>query len=81
MQEINSHRVVMTTIMEDIKYFREMEQTRQEVVSKPERQFSNELEDNILVTYGELVNFTSCLCRQRLDTFLSTGEREALWRI
>ena len=26
-----------------MKYFREMEQTRQEVVSKPERQFSNEL--------------------------------------
>ena len=44
MQEIKSHRVVMTTIMEEMKYFREREQTRQEVASKPERQFSNELE-------------------------------------
>ena len=44
MQEIKSHRVVMTTILEEMKYFRESEQTRQEVASKPERQFSNELE-------------------------------------
>ena len=43
MQEIKSHRVVMTAIMEEMKYFREREQTRQEVASKPERQFSNEL--------------------------------------
>ena len=43
MQEIKSHRVVMTAIMEEIKYSREMEQTMQEVASKPERQFSNEL--------------------------------------
>ena len=40
MQEIKSHRVVMTAI---IKYSREREQTMQEVASKPERQFSNEL--------------------------------------
>ena len=43
MQEIKSHRVVMTTIMEEMKYFREREQTRQEIASKLERQFSNEL--------------------------------------
>ena len=42
-QEIKSHRMVMTTIMEEMKYFREREQTRQEIASKPERQFSNEL--------------------------------------
>ena len=33
----------MIAIMEEMKYFREREQTRQEVASKPERQFSNEL--------------------------------------
>ena len=43
MQKIKSQRVVMTTIMEEIKYFREREKTRQEVASKPKRQFSNEL--------------------------------------
>ena len=51
-QEIKSHRVVMTTIMEEMKYFREREQTRKEVAFKPERQLSNELEgqysDNLL---------------------------------
>ena len=43
MQEMKSKRVVMTTIMEEMKYFREIEQTRQEVASKLGRQFSNEL--------------------------------------
>ena len=43
MQELKSHRVVMTAIMEEMKYFREREQTRLEDASKPERQFSNEL--------------------------------------
>ena len=43
MQEIKSHRVVMTAIMEEMKCFREREKTRQEVTSKHERQFSNEL--------------------------------------
>ena len=33
----------MIVIMEEMKYFRERKQTRQEVASKPERQFSNEL--------------------------------------
>ena len=37
MQEIKSQRVVMTVIMEEIKYFKENEQTRQEVASKTER--------------------------------------------
>ena len=31
-----------------------------------------------LITYGKLMNFTAHLCRQRLDTFLSIGEREVL---
>ena len=44
MQEIKSQRVVMITIMEEMKYFREREKTRQEVASKLERRFSNELE-------------------------------------
>ena len=35
---------------------------------------------SILITYGELVNFTAYLCRKRLDTFLPIGEREVLWR-
>ena len=43
MQEIKSQQVVMMAIMEEMKHFREREQTRQEVVSKPKRQFSNEL--------------------------------------
>ena len=43
MQEIKSHRVVMIAIMEEMKYFREKKQTRQEVASKPQRQFYNEL--------------------------------------
>ena len=42
-QEIKSQGVVMTTIMEEMKYFREKGQSRQEVASKPKRQFSNEL--------------------------------------
>ena len=62
----------MIAIMEEMKYFREKEQTRQEVASKSERQFYNELEGDILRTYGDLVNFTSHLCRQRLNTFLPT---------
>ena len=33
----------MTAIMEEMKYFRERVQIRQEVVFKPERQFFNEL--------------------------------------
>ena len=43
MQEIKSQRVVMTAIMKDMKYLRGREQTRQEVASKLERKFSNEL--------------------------------------
>ena len=43
MQEIKSQRVIMTAIMEEMKYFRERGQSRQEVASKPERQFSNGL--------------------------------------
>ena len=72
MQEKKSQRVVMIAIMEEMKYFREREQTRQEVASKSERQFYNELEGDILRTCGELVNFTTYLCKQRLDTFLPT---------
>ena len=41
---IKSQRVVMTTIMEEMKYFIKRKQTRQEFASKPESQFSNELE-------------------------------------
>ena len=33
----------MISTIEEMKYFREREQIRQEVASKPERQFSNEL--------------------------------------
>ena len=43
MQEIKSQQVVMIAIMEEMKYFREREQIRQEVASNLERQFSNEL--------------------------------------
>ena len=53
----------MIAIMEKMKYFGEMEQTRQEVAFKLERQFSNELGGSILITYGELVNFITYLCR------------------
>ena len=63
MQETKSHRVVMIAIMEEMKYYREREQTRQKVPSKPKRQFSNELGGSILITYGELVNLTAYLCR------------------
>ena len=52
MQELNSQRVIMTAFMEEMKYLsqsnlenlKERGQPRQEVASKPERQFSNELE-------------------------------------
>ena len=51
MQEIKSHRMIMTTFMEEMKLqsqsilenLREIGQPRQEVTSKPKRQFSNEL--------------------------------------
>ena len=51
MQEIKSQRMIMTAFMEKIKQqsqsilknLREMGQPRQEVASKLERQFSNEL--------------------------------------
>ena len=52
-----------------------------EVSFKYERQFSNELGGSVLINYGELVNFTPHLCKQRLDTFLPTREREVLWRM
>ena len=50
-QELKSHRVIMTAFMEEMKQrsqynleiLREREQLRQEVASKPKRQFSNEL--------------------------------------
>ena len=51
MQELKSQRLIMTAIMEEMKQrsqailenFREKGQSRQEVASKLERQFSNEL--------------------------------------
>ena len=51
MQELKSHRVIVTAFMEEMKYqsqhnlenLRERVQLRQEVASKLERQFSNEL--------------------------------------
>ena len=52
MQKLKSQRVIITAFMEEMKQqsqsnlenLREMGQPRQEVASKPERQFSNELE-------------------------------------
>ena len=78
----------MTAFMKEIKQqsqsnlenLRERRQPRQEVASKPERKFSNELEGNIMRTYKKLVNFTAHLCRRRLDTFLLIGERVVLWK-
>ena len=66
----------MTAFMEEMKQqsqynlenLRKRGQLRQEVASKLERQCSNELGGSILITYGELVNFTTYLCWQRLDT-------------
>ena len=80
MQKLKSQRVITTAFMEEMKQqsqsnlenLREKGQPRQEVASKPKRQFFNELRGSILITYGELVNFTAHLCRQRLDTFLPT---------
>ena len=51
MQELKSQQVIMTAFMEEMKQqsqsnlenLREMGQLRQEVASKPERQFYNEL--------------------------------------
>ena len=73
-QEIKSHRVIMIVIMEEMRQhsqailenFRKIGQPRQEVASKIERQFSNELRGNTLRTCEKLVNFTA---HQRLDTF------------
>ena len=66
----------MTAFMEEMKQqsqsklenLRKGGQPRQEVAFKPERQCSNELGGSILITYGELVHFTTYLCWQRLDT-------------
>ena len=88
MQEIKSQRVIIIDIMEDMKQhsqailenFRERGQSRQEVASKPKRQFSNELRGSIMRINKKLVNFTAHLCRQRLDTFLLIGKRVILWR-
>ena len=63
--------MIMTAFMEEMKQqsqtilenLREMGQPRQEVASKPEIQFFNELEGSILGTYEKLVNFTAYLCR------------------
>ena len=76
MQELKSQRVIMNAFMEEMKQqsqsnpenLRERGQPRQEVASKPERQCSNELGGSILITYEELVKFTTYLCWQRLNT-------------
>ena len=60
MQELKSQQVIMIAFMEEMKQqfqsnlenLREMGQPRQDVASKPERQFSNELGGSILITYG-----------------------------
>ena len=74
----------MTAFMEKMKQQSQSNlenlRERQKVASKPERQCSNELGGSILITYGELVNFTAYLCWQRLDTFLPMEEREVSWR-
>ena len=77
MQELKSWGLVMTVILEEMKH---QSQSNLENLKEREqkRQFYNELGGNILRTYGELVNFTTRLCRQRLDTFLPTGEMEVL---
>ena len=61
----------MTAFMEEMKQqfqsiienLKEIGQPRQEVASKPERQFFNKLRGNILITYEKLVNFTAHLCK------------------
>ena len=89
MKEIKSQRMIMTGFME------EMKQQSQSIL-KNLRKGGNQgwklllsLKDNfltnsggsILRTYEKLVNFTTHLCRQRLDTFLPIGERVVLWRM
>ena len=85
MQEIKNCRVIMTAFMEEMKQqfqsilenLRERGQPRQEVASKPDIKFYNELRGQ-LRTYEKVVNFTAHLCRKRLDTFLPIAERMVL---
>ena len=78
MQELKSHRAIMTTFMEEIK---QQSQYNLENLKKWDNQAKKLLlKDNslmnsrgsILITYEKLVSFTAYLCRQRLDTFLPT---------
>ena len=70
MQEINSQQGIMTAFMEEMKQqsqsilenLRERGQSRLEVASKPERQFSNEGGGG-KGGYEKVVNFTVHLCR------------------
>ena len=71
MQEIKSHRVVMTAIMEEMKYFREGANKAKLLLSLKENFLMNS-GGGILISCGELMNFTACLCKQRSDTFLPT---------
>ena len=73
MKEIKSRRVILTAIMEEMKHFREREQIMQEVASKPERQFSNELRVQHSKNLHEAGEFN-----RSLDTFLPIGEKVVL---
>ena len=78
----------MTAIMEEMKHqsqailenFREKGQSRQEVVSEPERHFSNELRGQHSENLCEAGEFHRSPMQQRLYTFLLIGERVVLWR-
>ena len=75
MQEIKNQRVVITAIMEEMKYFRETsKQGKKLLLSLKDNSLMNS-RSSIMITYGQLVNFIAYLCRQRLDTFLPTRER------
>ena len=80
MQELKSQRVIITVFMEEMKNnlnptWKTLEkggnQGRKLLLSLKDNFLMNS-RGNILITYGELVNFTAYLCRQRLDTFLPT---------
>ena len=78
--------MITTAFMEEMKQqtkslmenLREKGLPRQEVAFKFERQLAKELGGSILRTYEKLVNFTTHLCKHRLDTFLPIGEMVVL---
>ena len=83
MQELNNHGLIMTAIMEEMKQgsqailenFGGKGQSRQEVASKPERQFSNELDEQHSENLREASEFHRSLMQAKVR-YLPPHKRE-----